>query len=72
MKIAVVGMSDAGLTDALLLAQHSEFFAMDVGPKRASHLGRRVLQVEDADIESLLRTGRLNHSATLDLSLIHI
>jgi len=66
MKIAVVGMGYVGLANAVLLAQHNEVVVLDVDPERVSKLGRRESPIEDADIERLLGSGRLNLSATLD------
>jgi UDPglucose 6-dehydrogenase len=66
MKIAVFGLGYVGLSNAVLLAQHNEVFAVDITPERVELLNARKSPIVDAELEALLAEGSLNLTATLD------
>lgn len=66
MKIAVVGLGYVGLSNAVILAQHNEVWALDVEPARVDMVNRRESPIVDAELEDHLRTRPLDLTATLD------
>lgn len=66
MKIAVVGLGYVGLSNAVVLAQHNEVWALDVDQTRVDSVNRRVSPVIDAELEDYLRHRPLDLTATLD------
>ena len=66
MKIAVAGTGYVGLSNAVLLAQHSEVMALDIVPEKVAMLDRKESPVADAEIEDFLRHKPLHLRATLD------
>ena len=65
MKIAVVGVGYVGLSNGILLAQHHEVVALDVVAAKVEQLNRKVLPIEDAEMQAYLRHKPLNFKATL-------
>lgn len=66
MKIAVVGLGYVGLSNAALLAQHSEVIAVDVMQSRVDAVNDRRTPFHDAGLEEFLRTHTLELRATTD------
>ena len=66
MKIAVAGTGYVGLSNAVLLAQHNEVYALDIVPERVHMLNQKQSPIVDSDIERFLATKPLNLHATLD------
>ena len=66
MKIAIVGTGYVGLSNAVILAQHHQVFAVDVDPRKVELLSRRVSPIVDAELEDYLATCELDLTPTLD------
>ncbi len=66
IKIAVAGAGYVGLSNAMLLAQHSEVVATDIDPEKVGMLNRGVSPIIDNEIEACLKDNALNFRATLD------
>ena len=66
MKIAVAGLGYVGLTNAVLLAQKNDVYAVDVDPERVEMVNDRKCPIVDAELESFLGKHDLNLIATLE------
>lgn len=66
MKIAVVGLGYVGLSNAVLLAQHSNVVALDIDEGRVAAVNARQSPIEDADITRFLAERELDLTATTD------
>ncbi|WP_103172947.1 nucleotide sugar dehydrogenase [Paracoccus sp. SY] len=66
MKIAVVGLGYVGLSNAVLLAQHSSVVALDIDAGRVAAVNARQSPIEDADITRFLAERELDLTATAD------
>ena len=66
MKIAIAGTGYVGLSNGILLAQHNEVVALDIMPEKIEMLNRKILPIEDAELEDYLANKALDFTATLD------
>ena len=66
MIIAVAGTGYVGLSNAILLAQKHEVYAVDVIEKKVEMINNRKSPIVDKEIEEYLATKELNLTATLD------
>ncbi|WP_295520324.1 nucleotide sugar dehydrogenase [uncultured Stenotrophomonas sp.] len=66
MKIAVAGTGYVGLSNAVLLAQRHQVFALDINPDRVAKINARQSPIEDPEIEDYLINKPLDLTATLD------
>ena len=66
MKIAVAGTGYVGISNAILLAQNHEVWAVDIVPEKVEMLNHRISPIADAEIEEYLKTKKLNLTATVD------
>ncbi|QKJ20347.1 nucleotide sugar dehydrogenase [Microbacterium hominis] len=66
MKIAIVGTGYVGLSNAVVLAQHHEVFAVDIDPHKVELLRSRRSPIVDAELEEYLATRELDLTPTLD------
>ena len=66
MKIAVAGTGYVGLSNAVLLAQHNEVFAVDIIPEKVEMINDRKSPIVDKEIEEYLNEKMLNLTATID------
>lgn len=66
MIIAVVGTGYVGLSNAILLAQNHEVYAVDIIPEKVDMINNHESPIVDAEIETYLREKNLNLTAVLD------
>ncbi|MEV7800327.1 nucleotide sugar dehydrogenase [Microbacterium foliorum] len=66
MKIAIAGTGYVGLSNAVILAQHHEVFAVDIDPAKVEMLSRRVSPIADVELEDYLATHELDLTPTVD------
>ena len=71
MKIAVSGTGYVGLSNAILLAQNNEVFAVDIIPEKVDMINNRKSPIVDKEIEEYLREKELNLTATIDSKLAY-
>ncbi|MFC8798168.1 nucleotide sugar dehydrogenase [Promicromonospora sp. NPDC057138] len=67
MKIAVAGTGYVGLSNAVLLAQHHEVWALDIDPVKVDLVNKGISPIVDDELEEYLRDKPLNLTATLDM-----
>lgn len=65
MKIAVAGTGYVGLSNAVLLAQHNDVFAVDIIQEKVDLINSRQSPIEDKEISEFLSKKTLNLKATL-------
>jgi UDPglucose 6-dehydrogenase len=65
MKIAVIGTGYVGLSNAVLLSQHHEVFALDIVKEKVDLINKRKSPIVDIELEEYLTTKDLNLKATL-------
>ncbi len=66
MKIAIAGTGYVGLSNGILLAQHNEVIALDIMPEKIEMLNKKILPIEDTELEDYLANKVLDFTATLD------
>ncbi len=66
MKIAVAGVGYVGLSNAILLAQSSTVYALDVVPEKVEMINNGVSPIIDAECEDYLKNKKLSLTATTD------
>jgi UDPglucose 6-dehydrogenase len=66
VKIAVAGTGYVGLSNAVLLAQNHEVWALDIDPVKVDLVNKGLSTVVDDELEEYLRNKPLNLTATLD------
>ncbi len=66
MKIAVAGLGYVGLSNAVLLAQHHQVFAVDISDERVAAVNAGKSPIVDAEIEDFLAHRTLQLTATTD------
>ena len=66
MKIAIAGTGYVGLSNAVLLAQHNEVYAVDIIQQKVDLINDRMSPIVDAEIEDFLANKELNLRATCD------
>ncbi|NBJ94047.1 nucleotide sugar dehydrogenase [Parablautia muri] len=71
MKIAIAGTGYVGLSNAVLLAQHNEVWAVDIIPEKVEMLSRRKSPVQDKELEEYLTQKNLNLRAVTDGALAY-
>ena len=71
MKITVAGLGYVGLTNAVLLAQKNEVYAVDVDVARVAMVNDRRSPIVDVELEEFLASHDLNLTATLEPELAY-
>ena len=66
MKISVAGTGYVGLSNAIILAQHNEVYAVDVAPSKVELINNKKSPIVDKEIEEYLANKKLNLIATVD------
>lgn len=66
MKIAIAGTGYVGLSNAILLAQHNEVYAVDIIEEKVNMINRGESPLVDKEIEDYLAHAKLNLTATTD------
>ncbi len=66
MKIAVAGTGYVGLSNAVLLSQKNEVYAVDIIPEKVDMINNGKSPIVDEEIEEYLAVKKLNLRATLD------
>ena len=66
MKIAVAGTGYVGLSNAIILAQKNEVYALDLISEKVDLINARKSPIVDTEISLYLETGNLNLKATLN------
>lgn len=65
-KIAVAGTGYVGLSNAILLAQNNEVFAVDIVPDKVEMINNKKSPIVDKEIEEYLANKELNLTATIN------
>ncbi len=71
MKIAIAGTGYVGLSNAVLLSQHNEVYALDVIPEKVEMINSGKSPIVDAEISEYLSTHPLHLTATTDAALAY-
>lgn len=71
MKIAVVGLGYVGLSNAALLSQNHEVWAVDISQERVDMVNARKSPIEDSEIADFFANKSLDLTATTDGNLAY-
>ena len=71
MKIAVAGTGYVGLSNAVLLAQQNEVWAVDIVPEKVEMINNKKSPIIDKEIEEYLLNKELNLTATIDSEIAY-
>ncbi|MDD4153823.1 MAG: nucleotide sugar dehydrogenase [Bacilli bacterium] len=66
MKIAIAGTGYVGLSNAIILAQHNEVYAVDILQSKVDLINKKISPIVDKEIEEYLSSHDLNLTATTD------
>lgn len=67
LKIAIAGIGYVGLSNAILLAQHNDVYAVDVVPEKVQMINQKISPIDDKEIKEYLANKELHLIATLDV-----
>lgn len=71
MRIVIAGTGYVGLSNAILLAQYNEVYAVDIIKEKVDLINQRKSPIVDAEIEEYLREKDLSLIATTDLDFAY-
>lgn len=66
MKIAIAGTGYVGLSNAILLAQNNEVWAVDIIKEKVDMINNKISPLVDKEIEEYLKERELNLTATVN------
>ena len=66
MKIAVAGTGYVGLSNAVVLAQHHDVYAVDIDAEKVALINAGTSPISDPELEDYLAAGSLSLTATTD------
>ena len=70
-KIAVAGTGYVGLSNAILLAQNNDVYAVDIVPEKVEMINNKKSPIVDKEIEEYLATKELRLTATTDAEVAY-
>lgn len=70
-KIAVAGTGYVGLSNAILLAQHNDVYAVDIIPEKVEMINNKKSPIVDKEIEEYLATKELHLTATTEAEVAY-
>ncbi len=68
MKIAVAGTGYVGLSNAVLLSQHNDVYALDIDQNKVEKINQKVSPVIDVELQEYLQNRSLSLKATLNMN----
>lgn len=71
LKIAIAGTGYVGLSNAILLAQHNDVYAVDVVPEKVQMINQRISPIDDEVIKEFLTDKALHLTVTLDAEMAY-
>lgn len=71
MKIAVAGTGYVGLSNAIILSQQNNVYAVDINPQRIDMINHKQSPIIDTEIQEYLKKGSLHLIATLDAKMAY-
>ncbi len=71
MKIAIAGTGYVGLSNAVLLAQNHDVYAVDILQEKVDKINNKISPISDKEIEDYLAERKLNLTATTDTALAY-
>lgn len=71
LKIAIAGTGYVGLSNAILLAQHNDVYAVDVVPEKVQMINQKNSPIDDEVIKEFLTDKELHLTATLDAEMAY-
>jgi UDPglucose 6-dehydrogenase len=71
MKIAVAGTGYVGLSNAIILSQQNNVYAVDINPQRIDMINHKQSPIIDTEIEEYLKKESLHLTATLDAKMAY-
>ena len=70
-KIAIAGTGYVGLSNAILLSQHNEVYAVDIIEEKVNLINSGKSPIVDKEIQEYLSKGNLNLKATVNASMAY-
>lgn len=71
LKIAIAGTGYVGLSNAILLAQHNDVYAVDVVPEKVQMINQKISPIDDEVVKEFLADKELHLTATLDAEMAY-
>ncbi len=68
MKIAIARTGYVGRSNAMLLAQHDQVIAVDIGQNNIEQLNQAISPIANVEIERFLKSKAIDFTATIDMN----